>query len=170
LAPNSKEWTGPGNWLGPGRIRFHIPELEVVYLEQMKMIRENTGLEPKYLELATLVATREFNNKSEFVDHESREVTRKTLPANVVEVIKKRADTKGLGEKEATIIQFGRELFHQPKVSSRTFADMERLFGRKGTLSITLLMTHYSTNELLMRAYDVQLYRRPGAPPPPSPW
>ena len=168
LAPTFKNL--PGTWLGPAGIRLQIPELEVIYLDQMKMIRASTGLDQKYLEIATLVATREFNNKSEFLDHASRETTQKLVSPKVVETIKNEEPTNGLEEKEATIIQFGRELFHQPKVSSQTFATMERIFGNKGTVSITLLMTHYSTNELLMRAYDCQLFRRAGERAPSPPW
>jgi hypothetical protein len=168
LAPTFKNL--PGTWLGPAGIRLQIPELEVIYLEQMKMIRASTGLDQKYLEIATLVATREFNNKSEFLDHASRETTQKLVSPKIVEIIKNEEPTIGLGEKEAAIIQFGRELFHEPKVSSETFATMERLFGRKGTVSITLLMSHYSTNELLMRAYDSQLFRRAGEKAPNQPW
>jgi hypothetical protein len=160
----------PGTWLGPAGIRLQIPELEVIYLEQMKTIRESTRLDEKYLEIATLVATREFNNKSEFLDHATREVTEKLVSPKVVETIKNEGDTNGLEEREAAIIKFGRELFHEPKVSSQTFATMERLFGRKETVGITLLMTHYSTNELLFRAYDVQLFRRAGEKAPSPPW
>ena len=168
LAPTFKNL--PGTWLGPAGIRLQIPQLEVIYLEQMKMIRASTGLDEKYLEIATLVATREFNNKSEFLDHASRETTQKLVSLKIVEIIKNEEPTNGLGEKEAAIIRFGRELFHEPKVSPETFATMERLFGRKGTVSITLLMTHYSTNELLMRAYDSQLFRRAGEKAPTLPW
>jgi 4-carboxymuconolactone decarboxylase len=157
-------------WLGPGQMRMQIPEVEEIYLKQSALIREKSGLEPKYRELAILVATRECDNKSEFIDHAAREITRKQLDPHVVEVVKNREDTKGLEEKEALIIQYGRELFNQPKVSSKTFAEMERNFGRKATLGITLTMGHYVSNVLLMRAYDTQLYRHIGEPLPPSPW
>jgi 4-carboxymuconolactone decarboxylase len=157
-------------WLGPGQMRMQIPEVEEIYLKQSALIREKSGLEPKYRELAILVATRECDNKSEFIDHAAREITRKSLDPHVVEVVRKREDTKGLEEKEALIIQFGRELFNQPKVSSKTFAEMERNFGKKATLGIVLTMGHYVSNVLLMRAYDTQLYRRIGDSPPFSPW
>jgi len=157
-------------WLGPGQMRMQIPEVEEIYLKQSALIREKSGLDPKYRELAILVATRECDNKSEFIDHAAREITRKSLDPHVVEVVRKREDTKGLEEKEALIIQFGRELFNQPRVSSKTFAEMERNFGKKATLGITLTMGHYVSNVLLMRAYDSQLYRRTGEPSPPSPW
>ena len=59
--------------------------------------------------------------------------------------------------KEALIIQFGREVFHQPRVSSKTFADVQRVFGAKGTLGITLIMGYYMSNVLVYRAYDIRI-------------
>jgi hypothetical protein len=169
VAPDSKKNFFEG-WLGPAGTRMQIPEVEEIYLKQAAVVRDKSGLEPKYRELAILVATRECDNKSEFIDHASREIDQKMLGPHVVEIVRNRQDTKGLGKKEALIIQFGRELFNQPKVSSRTFAEMERNFGRKATLCITLTMGYYVSNALLMRAYDTQLFRHPGDPPPSSPW
>ena len=60
-------------------------------------------------------------------------------------------------EKDQVLIEYGREIFEQPKVSSKTFADMERLFGRRGTLAMTLIMAHYTDNSILYRAYDQQI-------------
>ena len=157
-------------WLGPSGTRMLIPEVAEMYLRQNAMVRDKSGLDPKYRELAILVATRECDNKSEFIDHAAREITRRLLDPHVIEVVQKREDTKGLEEKEALVIQFGRELFNQPKVSSKTFANVERNFGEKATLGITLTMGYYVSNALLMRAYDTQLFRRSGDPPPASPW
>lgn len=170
LSPTTAEWNVPGAWLGPTGTRIRIPELAEIYLQQGLTIRKKSGLEPKYIELTILVATRECDNKSEFLDHESREIARNVLGPTVVDIIKNEKDTKGLEAKEALIIKFGRELFHQPKVSSMTFADMQRTFGSKGTLAITLLMGYYSANELVMHVYDQQLYRKSGEKPPVSPW
>jgi hypothetical protein len=161
-SPESRKNYSEG-WLGQNGIRMEIPEVEEIYLKQTALVREKSGLEPKYRELAVLVATREANNKSEFVISASRGIASKHLSPQVVEIVRKEQDTKGLEEKEALIIQFGRELFNQPKVSSKTFAEVERNFGRKATLGITLTMGHYAANTLVMKAYDLQ-------PPPSLPW
>jgi 4-carboxymuconolactone decarboxylase len=146
-------------WLGPTGTRLAIPELADIYQKQINLIHAKSGLEPKYIELTVLVATRETNNKDEFLNHEPDAL--KLLPAKVVEIIKNNQDTKGLEEKEALIIQFGRELFREPKVSSKTFAAVERTFGRKTTLDIALFMCYYASNGLLMRAYDQQMDTSP---------
>jgi 4-carboxymuconolactone decarboxylase len=146
-------------WLGPTGTRLQIPELAEVYNRQINMIREKSGLEEKYLELTVLVATRESGGKSEWLDHEPDGI--KLLGIKTVDVVRNREEPNGLEEKQATIIHFGRELFHEPKVSSKTFADMERLFGRSTTLAITLYMSYYNQSALLMRAYDQHTDTRP---------
>jgi hypothetical protein len=123
------------------------------------MLHTKSGMEDKFVELTILVATRESGGKSEWLDHEPDGI--KLLGKNVVDIIRNRQDTKGLPEKEAAIIQYGRELFQKPTVSSKTFADLERNFGRKDALIITLFMCYYSQSAVLMRAYDQHTDTRP---------
>ena len=54
------------------------------------------------------------------------------------DVIKYNRPLVGLGEKEAAVIAFGREMFGQRKVSSATFAEVLRLFGRRGTVDLVI--------------------------------
>jgi 4-carboxymuconolactone decarboxylase len=138
--------------LGGTATRLHTPVVAENYRNAYSWLRERSGLEPRYFELAVLIATRENDEEYEWVGHEKS--SEKVLPRETLEVVRNKKDTKGLEEKDATLIQFGRELYHQRKVSSKTFADMERLFGRKGTLVITLVMGYYTSNALIMHAYD----------------
>ena len=50
------------------------------------------------------------------------------------------------------------------KVTSKTFADTERLFGRRGTLVISFQVARYAGLALGARAYDIQL--QPGRTAP----
>lgn len=140
--------------MGPTGTRAQIPELAESYRLMFGMLQKKCGVDQKYFEEAALVATRESNNEVEWNDHEANGI--KFLGADVVELIRNKQDPKGIDEKEALIIQFGRELFRQPfnRVSSKTFAQMEQAFGRQGTLGITLVMGYYTMNALLMHAYD----------------
>lgn len=140
-------------WLGPTGTRLQIPALAEIYNEQDRMLmRDQKWTDSRYIELTISVATRETNNKEEWLNHEPQAVA--LLGQKTVDIIRKREDPVSLDEKDATVIRFGRELFHQPKVSSETFADMERSFGKKGTLNLALIMCYYASNGLLMRAYD----------------
>jgi len=136
-------------------MRLHIPIVHIAYRDTIQNLNRDNGLDPRYSQLATLVACRETNEEYDWVEHERN--SEKVLPRNIVEIIRNKQDTKGLEEKDALVIQFGRELYHQPKVSSRTYADMVRLFGQRGTLAITLIMAHYTDNAMLYRAFDQHL-------------
>jgi hypothetical protein len=146
--------------LGPTGTRAWIPQLAEEYRKLGRMVHEKGTMEPKYVELAALVAIREDNNPAEWGGHAINGT--KLLGVKVVEVIQKEGDPSGLEDKKAAVmIQFGRELFHQSKVSSKTFAEMEKNFGRRNTLDVVLLMGYYDQNAVLYRAYDQQ--RAPNA-------
>jgi len=141
--------------LGGTGTRLHIPVVADAYRTAWNNLRDQNGVDRKYMELATLVACRETNLELEWVAHE--EPTAKLNSQAVVEIIRNREEPKGLEDKQIAVIKFGREMFRQPKVSSATFADMERLFGRRGTLAIALMMGYYANNGFLFRAYDQRI-------------
>ena len=82
-------------------------------------------------------------------------------------IIKYEKPVTGLGEKETAIIAFGRETFGQRQVSSETFAEVLRLFGRKGTLDLIELMAGYSAAAAELTAFDNHLKpdQKPLLPP-----
>jgi 4-carboxymuconolactone decarboxylase len=161
LSPKQKT----SRWLGETGTRLQIPELAEVYQEQIRMLHEKGGLAPKYAELSIIVGAREANDESAFIAH-SADAIKQGVDPKTVEIVRARRDTKGLDPKDAAVIQFGRELFHQPIVSSKTFAEAERQLGRKGTLGMTLLMCYYASAEsMLMRAYDQHLDTSPSCLP-----
>ena len=132
--------------------RLHIPVVADAYRTALQYLRSKSGVDPKYQELAVMVASREVDGEEPWNSHEEGAV--KLNSRKLIEIIRNKQEAKGFGEREDTIIQFGREMFRQSRVSSQTFAHMEQLFGRKGTLAIVLLMGHYAENALLYRAYD----------------
>lgn len=146
-------------WLGPTGTRLQIPELAETYSTQLKLLHSKGTLGDKYYELVIAVAMRETNNKEEWLNHEA--IRAKLLSPRIEEVLRSNLPTTGLDEKDAMIIQYGRELFRDPKVSSETFAAMQRLLGSKNTLVATLTMAYYDVNGLLIRAYDQRMDTSP---------
>jgi hypothetical protein len=77
-------------------------------------------------------------------------------------VIKYDKPVVGLGEKETAIIKFGREMLGPRKVSfgtvdSATFAEVLRLFDRKGTVDVVHLMASYAADAAELTAFDQHL-------------
>jgi hypothetical protein len=139
--------------LGPTGTRAWIPQLAEEYRKLGNMVHKANNLDPKYIELISLVAIREANIPAEWGGHAVN--GRKLLGAKTVAIIQNEDDPGVLDDKKAAlIIRFGRELFHETKVSSSTFAEMNESFGWRGTLDITLLMGYYDQNGILYRAFD----------------
>ena len=141
---------------GPGGLRLISPRLAETTEPVHRYLRYETDMDPRLVELAILVTAREFDQQFEWVQHEI--AARKTgLEANVIDVVKHRKPVTGLGEKEATIIQWGRELFRAHKVSSDTFARALKLFGKQGLVNLASTFGQWTTTAILLTTFDQQL-------------
>ena len=145
----------------PG-VRSWDPELTKLMGEASR--KYEVGLNDQLLEIAVLVAAREMDCQYEWTQWETHgrdpKDPRLIEPA-IIDIIKYEKPVVGLGEKEAAIIKFGRETFGQRKVSSETFAEVLRLFGRKGTVDLFWLMAGYSSSAAELAAFDNHLTGRP---------
>ncbi len=77
----------------------------------------------------------------------------------VVSIIqgKYRKGVAELPETEAVIIQFGREMFRNKKVTSETFACALKIFGPKRLVDLVALMANYSATAVRFYAFDMQV-------------
>jgi len=140
--------------------RLYSPELAKPMAEAHYYVKYKTGLSNRLLEIAVLVTAREMDCQYEWTQWETHgrdpNDPRHIEPA-IIDIIKYNKPVVGLGEKEAAIIRLGREMLGQRKVSSDTFADVLRLFGRRGTVDLVELMSLYSATAAEVAAFDVQL-------------
>jgi len=157
--PNTKSLAG---LQGPGGIRLHSPRIAEYDVPLNRYLRYETGLSRRLTELAILVTAREFDNQFEWAAHEPAALT-EGLEQNIIDVVKYRKESKGLGEQEAAIIAIGRELFGARKLSSATYARGLTLFHEKGMVDLVYLMTKYAATSYVLRAFDMQLH--PGQKP-----
>jgi 4-carboxymuconolactone decarboxylase len=141
---------------GPAGIRMYDPRVAEMMNNANLYLRRETGFGDRLTEIAILTTAREMDNQFEWSAHEPAGRKAGVEPA-IIDVIRFRKPVAGLGEKETLIIGFGRELFGQKKVSSATFAEALRLFGRRGVVDLTSLMAFYSATSALLNAFDMQL-------------
>jgi hypothetical protein len=148
-------------------MRAYFPLYAAKYGETHQWLEQEGKLEPRYREIAILVGSREMGagGYREWFIH-SRSALQAGVSEDILGVIRAQKDTLGLAEKDAVLIQFAREMVRGPKVSSKVFADTERLFGRRGTLVISLQVARYAGMALGSRAYDVHLEPGQAAPWP----
>ena len=128
--------------------------------EKQRYLTYDTGLSDRLLEIAVLVAAREMDSQYEWTEWETygRDPSdpRHIEPA-IIDMIKYEKPVAGLGEKEALVITFGRELLGRQKVSSETFAHAVGLLGRRGTVDLVELLAQWSATCTELAAFDQQL-------------
>jgi 4-carboxymuconolactone decarboxylase len=141
-------------------VRLWDPKLAKAKGEVGHYLKYEIGLPDRLLEIAVLVTAREMDSQYEWTQWETHgrdpKDPRHIEPA-IIDIIKYGKPVVGLGEKETAIIAFGRETFGQKMVSSETFAQVLRLFGRKGTVDLLWLMANYIADEAEQTAFDNQV-------------
>ena len=122
-----------------------------------RYLRFQSGISPRIREIAILITAREMDSQFEWVAHEP-EALKEGVPENVIDVIKHRKSTAGLDDRDATVIELGRQVWKDHKVSSETFAKAKELFGPNTLIDLVLLMGNYAGTAALLTAVDIQLH------------
>ncbi|HSG64750.1 MAG TPA: hypothetical protein VLD39_07110 [Gammaproteobacteria bacterium] len=104
-------------------------------------------------ELAILTVARELDQPYEWSLHELEALAVGLEPA-AIEVVKHRRPLLGLGEREAAIIQIGRELIGGHALSAETYARAEGLLGRTNMVDIIMLMGEYAEDGVRLTAFN----------------
>lgn len=141
---------------GPIGIRMHSPPVSEYMTMGNQYLRFGAGIEPRLMELAILVVAREMDSQFEWTAHEPPAL-RAGLEQRIIDIVKHRRPLTGLGDKEAAIIQLGREALGRRKVEPETFARALELFGRQGVVNVVSLMSHYAATAMLLTTFDQQL-------------
>jgi len=110
-------------------------------------------LDPRTRELAILVACRETNYNLEWNGHEAIGL-KAGLDPKLIDVVRYKRPLAGLNDKDATVIRFGREMLHDKKVDSATFAKAVELWGKRGTMDIVAVMNTYAVSGYFAIAVD----------------
>jgi len=110
-------------------------------------------LDPHTRELAILVACRQTNYNLEWNGHEPSAL-KAGIDAKVIDVVRQGRPLDDLNEKDATVVRFGREIFHDKKVDSATFAKAVALWGKRGTMDMVAVMSTYAVSGYFAIAVD----------------
>jgi 4-carboxymuconolactone decarboxylase len=150
---------GAVDGFGPGALRLYSPPLAESMTAVNDYLRRKSGLEPRLVELAILVAAREMDCEYIWTAHEPP-ARKAGLEQQVIDTVKHRRPLATLGEKEAVIIQLGRDAITKHKVASDTFARGVKQFGHQGVVNIVALMGDYAASSILLNVADQHV--RPG--------
>ena len=110
-------------------------------------------LDPRTRELAILVACRETNYNLEWNGHEATGI-KVGLDPKLIDVVRHNRPLTGLDEKDATVIRFGRQMFHDKKVDSATFAKVVEYWNKRGAMDMVAVMNAYAVSGYFAIAVD----------------
>jgi len=147
---------------GPSGIGLYSPKASEYARALNRYLRFEAGLAPRVREIAILTTAREMDSQFEWAAHEP-EARKEGVEDRVIDIIKHRMPTAGLEETDATIIELGRQIFRDRKVTSDTFAKAKALFGANKLVELVMLMGNYAGTAALLTAVDMQLH--PGQKP-----
>jgi len=117
---------------------------------------EKSPVGPRYFQLAVLIIAREIDQQFEWSAHEPYGL-RQGLEQSVIDVVKHNKDVKGLSDKDATLITFGRTLYREHRVSSELWEKMIGHFGRQHTVELMTIMGDYFRVGFMLNAVDQHL-------------
>jgi len=141
---------------GPNGLRLHNPRLAVLTEPLGQYIRFDSGLGNPLTQVVMLVTAREMNCWFEWNGHE-KQARDAGVPQSTIDIIKYRKPLTGLGEKEAAIIQLGREDFETHQVTPDTFSRALKALGKENLVSALAVMGHQADTALLLTAFNQQL-------------
>jgi 4-carboxymuconolactone decarboxylase len=131
---------------GPGHIARHGAGL--------KSLEESVGR--RLMALTILVTAREHDAQYDWTLNEPVAL-RDGLEPDIIDLIRYRKPVTGLPEKEAVLIEFGRELFGQHNVGAQTYARALKAFGERDLVDFVELMARHAADATLLTAFDQHL-------------
>jgi 4-carboxymuconolactone decarboxylase len=131
---------------GPGQIRRHGGGLRS--LQASVALRD--------IDLAILVSAREHDSQYDWTMNEL-EAGKDGLEAAVVAAVWDRKPTAGLTEKDASLIEFGRELFSKHVVAATTYARVVKVFGERDLVDLVAVMGQHASEATMLAAFDQHL-------------
>ncbi len=140
---------------GPAGICLYSPKTAEVRTKFNNYLRfEVFGA--KIREVAILTVAREMDSQFEWAAHEP-EALKEGVPAEVIDVIKRRLSTQGIDETYAAIIELGRQAFGDHKVTPQAFARIKKLIEPGKLVELVLLMGNYASTAALLTVFDMQV-------------
>ncbi len=142
---------------GPAGVQLYSPKIAPHVSAINQYLRYEAGYPPRVREVAILTTAREMDSQFEWVAHEP-EALKVGVPTAVIDVIKYRRDPGGLDAADVAVIELGRALWRDHKVSPDLFARAKTLFGPHTLIDLVLLMGNYAGTAALLSAVDMQLH------------
>ena len=143
---------------GPTGIMLYSPGSSEAQSALSRYLRNEAGFSPRIREIALLITSRCMDQQFEWVAHEP-EALKAGVPQNVIDVMKYDRPTDGLEEADRVVIELGRAVWRDHKVSSELFAEAKKIFGPNQLVDLVLLMGTHASTAALLTTFDMQLHK-----------
>lgn len=132
--------------IGPGVIRGYGAGRETL----------ETRVGRRLMQLAILVTARTHDSQYDWTMNEPTALEAGVEP-ELIDIVRHGRPLAGVGESDAALIAFGRELFGDHNVSAETYARAERAFGVQDLVDIVGLMGAHAADAAVLAAFDQHL-------------
>ena len=143
---------------GPTGIMLYSPRTSEAQSSVSRYLRNEAGFTPRIREIALLVTSRCMDQQFEWTAHEP-EAVHAGVPQDVIDTIKHDRSTDGLEEADKTVIELGRAVWRDHKVSPELFARAKTIFGPNQLVDLVLLMGTHASTAALLTTFDMQLHK-----------
>ena len=141
---------------GPGGVWMRLPALRKPMGEVNRILRSESGLDPRLIEVAILAAAREMDSQFEWTMHEPVALE-KGVARQTIEVIRHRRELTGVPQDEAALIRLAREGIGKHTVGSDSYARAVEIFGEEKLLQYATLLACYAMTAIMLAVVDQQL-------------
>ena len=131
---------------GPGQIGRHGGGLKSL---QANVARRD-------IDLAILVTAREHESQYDWTVNEPASI-KDGLEPSVIDVVRNRKPTAGLAEKDASVIELGREMFSKHYVTAPTYAHAVKVFGERNLVDLVAVMGQHAGEATMLAAFEQHL-------------
>jgi len=143
---------------GPAGVQLYSTRTAHLLTALNRYLRYEASISARVREIAILTTARELDSQFEWVAHEPQALEEGIEPT-VIDIIKHRKPTSGLPEPDAMVIELGRQIWRDHKVTSELFARLKAQFGANKLVDLVLLMGNYAGTAALLAAVDMQLHK-----------
>ena len=143
---------------GPTGIMLYSPKTSEAQSSISRYLRNEAGFTPRIREIALLITSRCMDQQFEWVAHEPEGV-KAGVPQDVIDVIKHDRPTTGLDEADRVVIELGRAVWRDHKVSPELFAEANKIFGPNQLVDLVLMMGTHASTAALLTTFDMQLHK-----------
>lgn len=143
---------------GPTGIMLYSPGSSDAQTALSRYLRHEAGFSPRIREIALLITSRCMDQQFEWVAHEP-EALKAGVPQHVIDVIKHDRPPDGLEEADRVVIELGRAVWRDHRVSSDLFAQAKAIFGATTLVDLVLLMGTHASTAALLTTFDMQLHK-----------